>query len=103
MVDESVVVRSKTGSMRDIRVRPFDIKEGAAAMYYPEANVLVPRDLDPKSLTPAFKAAQVRVVKDEVVSRTRAGVPAARESEKAIPGILRRVFRKWARPKLKAC
>lgn len=30
-------------------------------MYYPEANVLVPRDVDPRSKTPAFKAVLVEV------------------------------------------
>jgi anaerobic selenocysteine-containing dehydrogenase len=43
-------------------VRPFDVRPGNAVMYYPEANVLVPRDVDPRSKTPAFKAALVEVV-----------------------------------------
>jgi hypothetical protein len=30
-------------------------------MYYPESNVLVPRDVDPRSKTPAFKAVLVSV------------------------------------------
>ncbi len=54
--DQPVVVRSETGAMHDILVRPFDrIKPGNALMYFPEANVLVPRRPDPQSLTPAFK------------------------------------------------
>jgi anaerobic selenocysteine-containing dehydrogenase len=48
-------VRSRVGEMRNILVREADIRAGNAAMYYPEANVLVPRDLDPESRTPAFK------------------------------------------------
>jgi hypothetical protein len=32
-----------------------DIRAGNALMYYPEANVLVPRTADPASKTPAFK------------------------------------------------
>ena len=35
-------------------VRPFDIRPGNAAMYYPEANVLVPRTVDPYSKTLAL-------------------------------------------------
>jgi len=31
-------------------------------MYYPEANVLVSRHVDPQSRTPAFKGELVRVV-----------------------------------------
>jgi molybdopterin-dependent oxidoreductase alpha subunit len=59
--DMLVNVRSATGTMRAVRVRPFDIARGCAAMYYPEANVLVGREVDPKSRTPAFKAIDVFV------------------------------------------
>jgi len=31
-------------------------------MYYPEANVLLGRELDPRSRTPAFKSARVQVL-----------------------------------------
>jgi hypothetical protein len=31
-------------------------------MYYPEANVLVPRDVDPQSKTPAFKSVLIEVM-----------------------------------------
>ena len=58
--DQPVVVRSAIGELR-VLARPLDIRAGNAAMYYPEANVLVPRDADPESRTPAFKAAPVTV------------------------------------------
>jgi molybdopterin-dependent oxidoreductase alpha subunit len=54
-VDQLVTVRSAVGSMDHIRVRAFDIRAGNALMYYPEANVLIPPDVDPRSKTPAFK------------------------------------------------
>jgi hypothetical protein len=38
-----------------------DIRAGNAAMYYPEANALVPRTVDPLSRTPAFKCVVVTV------------------------------------------
>jgi anaerobic selenocysteine-containing dehydrogenase len=60
-VDQPVDVRSEAGVMRGILVRDFDIALGGALMYYPEANVLVPRDVDPRSKTPAFKAVTVSV------------------------------------------
>jgi hypothetical protein len=48
--------------MAGILARSFDsIRPGNALMYYPEANVLVPRTADPKSRTPAFKSVLVRV------------------------------------------
>jgi hypothetical protein len=31
-------------------------------MYYPEANVLLPRSVDPDSLTPAFKGGVVSII-----------------------------------------
>ena len=37
------------------------IRPGNLAMYYPEANALVPRRLDPQSKTPAFKSVRARV------------------------------------------
>ena len=40
-----------------------DIRPGSLAMYYPEANVLVPRRLDARSQTPAFKSVPARVLR----------------------------------------
>jgi hypothetical protein len=45
-------------------------------MYYPEANVLVPRNLDPLSRTPAFK--NVPVTLELAAARARAGSAAGR-------------------------
>jgi anaerobic selenocysteine-containing dehydrogenase len=59
--DQLVTVRSAAGVMTNIRVRPYDITAGNAAMYFPEANVLVPTTTDPDSKTPAFKAVPVTV------------------------------------------
>jgi molybdopterin-dependent oxidoreductase alpha subunit len=60
--DQAVTVRSAVGELRRRLVRPYDIRPGNAAMYYPEANVLVPRDVDPQSKTPAFKSVLIEVV-----------------------------------------
>ena len=43
---------------------PDAIRAGNAAMYYPESNILVPRDTDPHSGTPSFKAVTVSVTLD---------------------------------------
>jgi anaerobic selenocysteine-containing dehydrogenase len=59
--DQQVRVSSSTGEMRYQRVRPFDVRPGNAMMYCPEANVLIPRDVDPESKTPAFKRIVVSV------------------------------------------
>jgi len=64
-----VVVHGPAGSLRGLRLHPFEeIRPGNAAMYYPEANVLVSRELDPKSKTPAFKCVVVRIEIDAPVS-----------------------------------
>lgn len=59
--DQMVRITSSVGEMRYQRVRPFDIRSGNAAMYCPEANVLIPRDVDPDSKTPAFKNIRIRL------------------------------------------
>lgn len=59
--NDPVTVRSSCGALKNVIVRAFDIRAGNAAMYYPEANVLVPRDIDPASKTPAFKSVQVHI------------------------------------------
>jgi molybdopterin-dependent oxidoreductase alpha subunit len=54
--NQRVCVRSETGALNNIILWPFpDIRPGNVLMYYPEANALVPRDVDPQSKTPAFK------------------------------------------------
>lgn len=55
--EQRVTVCSDEGRMTDIVVRPYtDIRSGNALMYYPEANVLVPKAIDPRSKTPCFKS-----------------------------------------------
>ena len=57
-----VSVRSEVGVLSGLLARSYEkIKPGNALMYYPEANVLVPRHLDPESRTPAFKNVLVSV------------------------------------------
>ncbi len=58
----TVTVRGPAGSLGNVRIHPFEeIRPGNAAMYYPEANVLVSRHVDPDSKTPAFKGVVVTV------------------------------------------
>jgi molybdopterin-dependent oxidoreductase alpha subunit len=60
--EQRVTVRSNTGSLQNVLVRPFDrIRAGNALMYFPEANVLVPRLVDERSRTPAFKNVIVQI------------------------------------------
>jgi len=61
---ERVTVRSGAGAMQNIRVAPYDVARGSAAMYYPEANVLVGTSVDRRSGTPAYKNVHVRLEKE---------------------------------------
>lgn len=59
-----ITVRGPAGAMPNIRATVFNsIKQGNAAMYYPEANVLVSRATDPLSKTPAFKGVVVQIAR----------------------------------------
>jgi anaerobic selenocysteine-containing dehydrogenase len=62
--NDSVSVKSKTGVMNNIFVRPFDIKKGAVLMYYPEVNLLISQSVDPLSRTPGFKSTIVIIQAD---------------------------------------
>jgi molybdopterin-dependent oxidoreductase alpha subunit len=60
--DQQVVVTSSVGRISGYLARAYqDVRPGNALMYYPEANILVPRNLDPQSKTPAFKCVVVAV------------------------------------------
>ena len=52
--DDTVRVKGNSGELLVI-VRYMDIARSNCAMYYPEANTIVPRRSDPSSRTPAFK------------------------------------------------
>ena len=78
--DQRVTIRSAAGELRGRLVRPYDIRAGNAAMYYPEANVLVPRDVDPRSKTPAFKSVLVTVVPEQPDARRRSSEPASSQA-----------------------
>ncbi|HWJ87928.1 MAG TPA: FdhF/YdeP family oxidoreductase [Pelagibacterium sp.] len=54
-----VDIASEQGKMRKLKALSFDIPRGSALAYYPEANVLVGTQIDPRSKTPAFKSVPV--------------------------------------------
>lgn len=63
---DRVHLRSAQGRMDDLEVVPFGLPAGNLLAYYPEANVLISRDHDPQSKTPAFKSVAVAVVRSDV-------------------------------------
>jgi molybdopterin-dependent oxidoreductase alpha subunit len=68
--EQRVRVRSATGEMRWLLARPFDIRPGNALAYYPEANILVPRSVDPRSKTPGFKSVLVEILPEAELSKS---------------------------------
>jgi molybdopterin-dependent oxidoreductase alpha subunit len=59
---DPVVVETAVARMT-VRVAIVAIRAGSIAMYYPEANALVPRRIDSRSKTPAFKSVAARVTR----------------------------------------
>ncbi|MFQ5482299.1 MAG: molybdopterin dinucleotide binding domain-containing protein, partial [Nitrospinaceae bacterium] len=62
--EDRVTVKNATGELRGQILVPYPIKSGNVMMYYPEANVLVPRTRDSKSQTPSFKSVEVTLEKE---------------------------------------
>jgi len=59
-------VQSASGEMRRVAISAYPgIRQGCVAMYYPESNVLVPKEVDPLSRTPSYKRVAVTIVSDE--------------------------------------
>ena len=60
---DRVTVKNATGQMTGMELVAYPIKAGNIMMYYPEANVLVPRTHDEDSRTPSFKSVDVAIEK----------------------------------------
>ena len=59
-----ITVKNAMGTMTAQKAVAYPIKEGNIMMYYPESNILVPRDSDPQSKTPSFKSIEVVLEKE---------------------------------------
>jgi anaerobic selenocysteine-containing dehydrogenase len=62
--NDRVKVNNSTGELISQKVLSYPIKPGNVMMYYPEANVLVPKSIDPDSKTPSFKSIEITVTKE---------------------------------------
>ncbi|MDP1930825.1 MAG: FdhF/YdeP family oxidoreductase [Gammaproteobacteria bacterium] len=62
MTDMLVTLTNSTGTMNNLKVKPFDIRRGNLMTYFPEANVLIPQTSDPRSHTPAFKSTRIALL-----------------------------------------
>jgi len=59
---KEVWVESEAGKIK-LELLEGSIRAGNAAVYFPEANIIVPGKVDPQSRTPAFKRVSVRIYK----------------------------------------
>lgn len=57
----TVTLTSEHGRMEALRVQPFDLPRRNLLAYFPEANTLTGKAVDPESHTPAFKSIAVKV------------------------------------------
>ncbi len=60
--NQKVTLKTRTGCMENLKVKPFDIKPGNLMTYYPEANILIPTQTDKQSGTPGFKSVEVELI-----------------------------------------
>ncbi len=58
---DRATLTSPQGSMEGVTLCAFDLPRGNAMAYFPEANVLIGRESDPRSKTPAFKSVPIAV------------------------------------------
>ncbi len=56
---DPVTVTSQHGEMKNVELYAYEVPRGNVLAYYPEANVLIGLERDPKSQTPAFKSVRV--------------------------------------------
>jgi len=59
--NDLVDIVNETGIMKAVKIRSFDIKAGNVMCYFPEANVLISKDVDRRSRTPGFKSTVVQL------------------------------------------
>ncbi len=59
--NDKIHIKSRYGVMKNLSVYQYDLPSGNLMAYYPEANILIGRESDPRSKTPAFKSVQVAI------------------------------------------
>jgi molybdopterin-dependent oxidoreductase alpha subunit len=57
--NQDISLNSKTGQLNNLKIKTFDIAKGCLLGYYPEMNVLISSEVDPRSKTPGFKNTEV--------------------------------------------
>ncbi len=58
---DKIDVSNETGVMSGLELVAYPIRQGNVMCYFPEANVLIPQQVDVRSRTPSFKSVPVRI------------------------------------------
>ncbi|MEE8308340.1 MAG: FdhF/YdeP family oxidoreductase [Gammaproteobacteria bacterium] len=58
-IGDKITLMSDNGRMADVTLYAHDLAPGSVMAYFPEANVLIGTDVDPRSKTPSFKSTPV--------------------------------------------
>ncbi len=64
-VNDFVDLHSEYGEMTRVKIQTFDLPEGNAMAYFPEANVLIGCERDSRSQTPSFKSTSIAIIPHE--------------------------------------
>ncbi|MFT7222516.1 MAG: anaerobic selenocysteine-containing dehydrogenase [Cellvibrionaceae bacterium] len=64
---DEVTAYSSHGQLQNLLVQSYQLPAGNLLAYYPEANILTKRTLDPRSKTPNFKSVPVNIKKAETI------------------------------------
>lgn len=60
-VNDFVDLHSEYGEMKRVKIQTFDLPEGDAMAYFPEANILIGCERDARSQTPSFKSTPIAI------------------------------------------
>ena len=60
--NQLITLKTDIGEMKNLKVKPFDVRAGNVMTYYPEANILIPHNVDDRSGTPGFKSVDVELL-----------------------------------------
>ena len=60
---DCATLTSRHGRMERVTVYGFDLPRANAMAYFPEANILIGKESDPRSKTPAFKSVAISILR----------------------------------------
>ncbi len=59
---DRINIENEMDKMENVSVKSYPLSRGNVATFFPESNVLIPAETDPKSKTPAYKSVGVKII-----------------------------------------